>query len=165
MTETSTSVLMNVSDAQHGRYLTFQLDKEVFGIEIKYVTQIVGIQKICSLPESPEFVKGVINLRGTIIPVIDMRLRLRKEPAPYTERTCIIVIDLSHVMFGLIVDCVNEVALIDDQNIVPPPEFKNGSENRYIQGIGKTGEEIRLLLDCERLFETEELESFIQIDK
>lgn len=158
MAETLDEISKKAADTQYGRYLTFLLGKEVFGIEIKYVTEIVGIQKISSLPESPDYIKGIINLRGTILSVIDMRLRLKKESVPYTDRTCIVVIDLSETPVGLIVDSVKEVVFIDDQNIVPPPDLSAGYQSRYIKGIGKSGEEIRLLLDCERMFQEEELE-------
>lgn len=147
----------------HGKYLTFLLGKEVFGIDIRYVTEIVGIQKISGLPEAPAYMKGIINLRGKIIPVIDMRLRFRKETCPYTDRTCIIVIDLSDMAIGLIVDRVDEVAAIPDGSIVPPPAFRTGYPNRYIMGIAKSGEDIRLLLDCERLFQDDEIETISQI--
>lgn len=143
--------------AQHGEYLTFVLDKEVFGIDIGFVTEIVGMQKISEIPESPDYVKGIINLRGKIIPVIDMRLKFKKSPAEYNDRTCIIVIEIQDIPVGLIVDVVNEVNTIPDSAIVPPPSFKTGFQNRYIKGIGKSGEEIRLLLDCERLLGEEEL--------
>ncbi|MDR3644774.1 MAG: chemotaxis protein CheW, partial [Clostridia bacterium] len=138
-------------DTQEGRFLTFYLGKEIFGVEIRYVTEIIGIQKICELPEAPEFVKGIINLRGNIIPVVNMRLRLGKAEVDNTERTCIIVVDLPETKVGLIVDRVNEVAAISDELIVPPPDIQTGYQNRYIKGIGKLNGEIGLLLDCERL--------------
>lgn len=165
MTEALAEISEEVSDAQHGRYLLFLLDKEVFGIEIRYVTEIVGIQKINPLPDTPDYIRGIINLRGGIIPIIDVRLRLRKEPVPYTDRTCIVVIEIVGTRVGLIVDRVDEVILIDDSDIVPAPDFKGGYQNRYLRGIGKSGDEIRLLLDCERLFRAEELESFEKIGK
>lgn len=160
MTETLTSISNEVSDTQHGRYLTFLLGKEVFGIEIKYVTEIVGIQKISTLPESPDYIRGIINLRGNIISVIDMRLRLKKEVVPYTDRTCIVVINISETSIGLIVDSVEEVVMISDDDIVPPPSMTSGYQRSYIKGIGKSDEEIRLLLDCDLLFKSNELELF-----
>lgn len=164
MTEVMADAQTEEADTQSGKYLTFFLDKESFGIDIRYVTEIVGIQKIRPLPESPDYIKGVINLRGDIIPVIDMRLRLKKESAAYTDRTCIIVVEITGMQVGLIVDRVEEVASISDSDIVPPPDFKSGYQSRYIQGIGKKGDEIRLILNCERLFNAEELKSFSQIN-
>lgn len=141
-------------DAQRGKYLTFVIGKETFGIEIRYVTEIVGMQQICTLPDTPAYVKGIVNLRGKIIPVIDMRLRFGKEEAPYTDRTCIVVVDLPGVTAGLIVDCVEEVASIPDESISAPPDTRSGFQSRFLRGIGKTDDGVRLLLDCERIFQT-----------
>jgi Chemotaxis signal transduction protein len=145
-------------DTQHGRFLTFTLEDEVYGIEIKYVTEIIGIQSITKVPEVPDYVKGIINLRGKIIPVIDVRLKFGKEPMEYDDRTCIVVIDISEVSVGLIVDNVDEVLTIDDQDIAAPPTNKTGFENRYIKGIGKAGDKVQLLLDCEKLLKNEEMQ-------
>ncbi|HVI40485.1 MAG TPA: chemotaxis protein CheW [Anaerovoracaceae bacterium] len=145
-------------DTQHGRFLTFTLEDEVYGIEIKYVTEIIGIQSITKVPEVPGYVKGIINLRGKIIPVIDVRLKFGKPPMEYDDRTCIVVIDITEVSVGLIVDNVDEVLTIDDQDIAAPPANKTGFENKYIKGIGKAGERVQLLLDCERLLKNDELE-------
>lgn len=145
-------------DTQHGRFLTFTLEEEIYGIEIRYVTEIIGIQSITKVPEVPEYVKGIINLRGKIIPVIDVRLKFGKEPMEYNDRTCIIVIDITEVSVGLIVDNVDEVLTIEDQDIAPPPASKTGFENRYIKGIGKAGERVQLLLDCEKILKNDELE-------
>ena len=163
MTEMLEEVNLDEADTQHGKFLTFLLEKEAFGIEIRYVTEIVGIQKINDLPESPDYVKGIINLRGKVIPVIDMRLRFKKESASYTDRTCIIVVDIFDMSVGLIVDQVDEVVAISDESIVAPPDFRTGFQNRYIKGIGKAGDNIRLLLDCERLFRNEEIETLNRI--
>ena len=94
---------VNTSDAedtQHGRFLTFQLGNEIFGIEISYVTEIIGMQEITAVPEVPAYIKGIINLRGKIIPLIDVRLKFHKEEAPYNDRTCIIVININDVSAG-----------------------------------------------------------------
>ena len=143
-------------DTQHGRFLTFALGKESFGLEISYVTEIVGIQPITQIPEVPEYFKGIINLRGKIIPVIDVRLKFHKNEIPYNDRTCIIVVDIKQVSVGLIVDNVAEVVTIEDSNIVLPPSYQSGMQNRYIKSIGKVGNDVKLLLDCERLFDDTE---------
>lgn len=145
-------------DTQRGRYLTFSLEKEIYGIEIKYVTEIIGIQGITKVPEVPAYVKGIINLRGKIIPVIDIRLKFGKESIEYDDRTCIIVIDINDILVGLIVDKVDEVLSISEEEIAPPPAYKTGFENRYIKGIGKAGEEVQLLLDCEKLLRNDEID-------
>lgn len=158
MKETLTKIIQEEQDTQHGKFLTFTLSEEIYGIEIRFVTEIVGVQKISVLPGAPAYIKGVINLRGKIIPVADMRLRFRKEAAPYTARTCIFVIDLQNCTAGLIVDEVREVAMIPDECIAPPPSVKIGYRNRFIKGIGKTGDEVQLLLDCEQIFKEDEIE-------
>lgn len=145
-------------DTQKGRFLTFYIDKESYGIEIKYVTEIIGIQAITPIPELPEHVKGIINLRGKIIPVMDVRLRFKKEPREYNDRTCVIVIDINDLSIGLIVDSVSEVLSIQEDNIVEPPQMNKGFQNRYIKSIGKVGNDVKLLLDSERLLSEDELE-------
>ncbi|WP_371372582.1 chemotaxis protein CheW [Sporomusa aerivorans] len=148
-----------MEETQQDKYLTFALDGEFYGIEITYVTEIIGgIQAITPVPELPGYVKGIINLRGRIIPVMDVRLRFRKEAREYTDRTCIIVIELQQVTVGLIVDTVAEVTVIPSVDIVPPPEGAKGGNNRYIKGIGKVGDEVRLLLDCYRLISQDDME-------
>ncbi len=145
-------------DTQHGRFLTFTLGEEIYGIEIKYVTEIIGIQPITRVPEVPDYIKGIINLRGKIIPAIDMRLKFGREPMDYDDRTCIIVINVSEAPIGLIVDKVDEVLTIEDEQIAAPPASKAGYENRYVKGIGKAGGNVQLLLDCEKILKNEEVE-------
>ena len=141
----------DIEDTQKGKYLTFQIEHEFFGIEIRFVTEIIGVQPITFVPEVPSYVKGIINLRGKILPVIDMRLRFKKEPIDYTDRTCIIVIDFRDITIGLIVDAVSEVINIAEEDIVPPPSYRAGFQNPYIMGIGKVGNDVKLLLDCEKI--------------
>lgn len=145
-------------DTQKDRFLTFSIGKESFGIEIKFVTEIIGIQAITEVPELPNYVKGIINLRGKIIPVMDVRLRFKKEPKEYNDRTCIIVVDINDIFLGLIVDSVSEVLTIPEQDIVEPPQINKGFNNRYIKQIGKVGNDAKLLLDCEKLLTEDDLE-------
>ena len=145
-------------DTLKDRYLTFLIEKESYGIEVRYITEIIGIQPIAKIPELPEYVKGIINLRGKIIPVMDVRLRFKKEPREYNDRTCIVVVDISDVSIGLIVDSVSEVLTIPEQDIVDPPSMNRGFNNRYIKKIGKVGNEVKLLLDCGKLLTEDELE-------
>ncbi|MDD2483744.1 MAG: chemotaxis protein CheW [Eubacteriales bacterium] len=144
-------------DTQYGKYLTFALGEEIYGIEIRHVIEIIGIQAITKVPNVPAYVKGIINLRGKIIPAIDMRLKFNKEPLAYNDRTCIIVIEINQIPVGLIVDFVDEVLNISDEDIAPPPNTKTNANNKYIQGIGKSGDQVQLLLDCEELLLTEEV--------
>ena len=145
-------------DTQKGRYLTFYLDQESYGLEIKYVTEIIGIQEITSIPELPEYVKGIINLRGKIIPIMDVRIRFKKEPKEYNDRTCVIVVDIKDVSIGLVVDSVAEVVTIPDEDIAKPPQVNQNYKNRYVKNIGKIGDEVKLLLDCHKLLTDDELE-------
>lgn len=146
-------------DTQKGRYLTFTLDDNVYGLQIRFVTEIIGVQTATKVPETPDYVKGIINLRGRIIPLIDVRLKFGKEEIPYNERTCIIVIDVESVAVGLIVDKVDDVLSLDDSQIARPPSSGSvGFENRYIEGIGKVGDMVLLLLDAEKLLRAEEME-------
>lgn len=146
-------------DTQHGRYLTFMLDRESFGLDISYVKEIIGLQPITPLPEVPAYVKGIVNLRGRIIPVIDMHLRFGRDQACYNDRTCIIVVEIGDLQVGLIVDDVSEVLAIDDGDIVSPPDSRTGARNGYIKNIGKSGGDVKLLLDCEKLFVGDELKN------
>lgn len=151
-------------DTQKGKYLTFLLDKEVYAIEIKYVTEIIGIQPITEVPELPDYIKGIINLRGKIIPVMDVRLRFKKQPAEYNDRTCIIVIDVQNISVGLIVDNVSEVLPISDDSIVAPPEISRGTENRYIKAIGKVETDVKLILDCNKLLSDKDAEKLDHVN-
>lgn len=159
MADVNENLMEMEEDTQKGRFLTFSLGKESYGIEIKYVTEIIGIQAITEIPELPEYVKGIINLRGKIIPVMDVRLRFKKDPREYNDRTCVIVIDINDLSIGLIVDTVSEVLTIPEQGIVEPPKMNRGFNNRYIKNIGKVGNDVKLLLDCEKLLTEDELEN------
>jgi purine-binding chemotaxis protein CheW len=152
-------------DTQHGRYLTFTLEDNVYGIPIRFVTEIIGIQGITKVPETPDYIKGIINLRGKIIPLIDVRIKFGKEEIPYNERTCIIVVDVGGMDVGLIVDMVDDVLTIEDDQIAPPPANRIGFENRYIEGIGKVDDRVQLLLDTEKLLRSDELETIEQLSR
>lgn len=145
-------------DTQKDRFLTFSLGNESYGIDIKYVIEIIGIQAITEIPDLPEYVKGIINLRGKIIPVLDVRLKFKKEFREYNDRTCVIVVDIKEVSIGLIVDKVAEVITIPEEDMVDPPQMKKGLNNKFIKKIGKIGNDVKLLLDCEKLLTDEELE-------
>lgn len=145
-------------DTQKDKYLTFTLSKESYGIDIRYVTEIIGLQEITEIPELPEYVKGIINLRGKIIPVMDVRLRFRKEPRAYDDRTCVIVVDIKDISVGLIVDSVSEVITIPEEDVVKPPRMNKDFKNRYIKNIGKAEDNVKLIIDCEKLLTDNELE-------
>lgn len=141
-------------DTQDGLYLTFTIGNEVYGIGIEYVKEIIGIQPIAEIPDLPEHMRGVINLRGTVVPVMDMRLRFRKPALAYDARTCIIVVDIRGNPVGLIVDRVAEVVAIPEREIAAPPEISR-REGSYLRGFGKAGGEITRLLDLSILLNDE----------
>lgn len=142
---------LHEEDTQKDKYLTFLLAREDYGLEIRYVTEIIGIQKITRVPDMPNFIKGVINLRGKVIPVMDMRARFNLPAREYDERTCVIVVNIQEQALGLVVDRVNEVVDIPAEQVEPPPASAKGGASRYIRGIGKIGEEVKVLLEVERL--------------
>ena len=158
------SVVNQEEDTQKGKFLTFTLGNEAYGLEIKYVTEIIGVQEITEVPQLPEYIRGIINLRGKIIPVMDVRLRFKKSFREYNDRTCIVVVDINDISVGLIVDAVSEVISIQDQDIVPPPDLNKGLGNKYIKGIGKVGSEVKLLLDCSKLLSNDEIQNLETIN-
>ncbi len=166
MSETKTPEVEAVEevleDTQEGKYLTFTLGREEYGIEIRNVTEIIGIQSVTDLPDTPNFVKGVINLRGRVIPVIDVRLRFGLEEKEHTDRTCIIVVNIRNMTVGLIVDTVSEVIDIPDKDVEPPPRVNGSSGGRYIQGLGKVGKSVKILLDTHKLLFGDEYEQITE---
>jgi purine-binding chemotaxis protein CheW len=147
----------SAEDSQKGRFLAFMVGNEAFGIEIKYVIEIIGIQNITEMPEMPSYVKGIINLRSKIIPLIDIRLRFGKEPRDYDDRTCVIVVSINGFSYGLIVDSVYEVLTIPDEEISPLPGINTATGNRFVKNIGKTANRIILIVDCEKLLTSEDI--------
>jgi len=151
MAENTVDINELEEDTQKNRYLTFSLGNETYAIEIMWVTEIIKIQNITKVPEMPDFVKGIINLRGKIIPIMDIRIRFNKEKNEYNDRTCVIIIDVDNMSIGIIVDDVSEVVTIEEENVVAPPQKSTKNNNKYIKSIGKVGNEIKMILDCEQL--------------
>lgn len=152
---------MSANDKQRNKYVTFKSGNEYFGLKIEYVNEIIVYQEITEIPESEEYIKGLINLRGKIIPVIDVRIRFRQEPMDYTDRTCIVIVNVNDTVVGLIVEKIAEVVEIKEEDVLPPPNVVIGGEdklqNRYVYGIGKVGDSVKLLLDPERLLKDDDL--------
>lgn len=146
-----------------GKYLTFWTDSQLFGVPIADVVQIVGIQEITSIPNSPHYVKGVINLRGSIIPIVDVRIRLQKEEASYTERTCIIVANIHETLIGFVVDSVDAVTNISDDKISPPPKIIGDTTNNYLTGVVKLQNKIVLLINTAKLLAEEEIDTLANL--
>lgn len=141
------------------KYLLFNLGNEIFGLKISSIIQIVEMQKITEVPDMPPYIKGVINRRGKVIPLMDLRLRFEMEGREYDDRNCIIIVSVHESFIGFIVDTVAEVHNIDESNIEPSPNFKNDSVNdRYISGLGKVGDEVKILLDVEKIISDKDLD-------
>lgn len=141
--------------AQAGKYLTFKLGSEEFGLEILKVQEIIGIMKVTAIPRAPGYVRGVINLRGKVIPVVDLRLKFGMQNLPDTERTCIIVVQIKHrggqLTMGTLVDDVSEVLDVEAEQIEPPPDFGTAVSTDFILGMGKVGQKVLMLLDVDRV--------------
>lgn len=151
--------IVEAEDTQKDKFLTFVIGQETYGIDILFVTEIVGLQPITILPELPAYMKGIINLRGRIIPVMDVRLRFKQAARDYNERTCIIIVNSGAINLGLIVDAVAEVLTIPEQNIVAPPSLQGEAANRYIKALGKVEDQVKLLLNCDQLLSAETVEA------
>lgn len=134
-----------------GKYLTFFTDQQLYGVPIADVVQIIGIQTITQVPEFPSYAKGIINLRGSIIPVIDIRLRLGKMERDYDERTCIIVTKIRETEMGFIVDAVDAVTNIDEEYISPPPIMNGASGDAYLTGVARHQDKVVLLMNTAKL--------------
>jgi purine-binding chemotaxis protein CheW len=145
-------------DDQQGMYLTFELDREYYGLWIGYVSEIIGILPFTEVPELPAFVRGIFNLRGQIIPLMDMRLRFQKQFVEYDERSCVIVIEVGNNTVGLIVDSVSEVISFEEADIIQQPMLSSGVSNQFVKSIGKVGNAVKLLLDCDKLLSNQEVE-------
>ena len=153
------------NDAQKDKYVTFKSGSEYVGIKIEYVNEIIVYQEITEIPETEDYIKGLINLRGKIIPVVDARIRFRQEPFEYNDRTCIIVLNVKNLVVGLIVEKIAEVVEITEGNIVPNPKIGKAdkSQNKYVYGIGRVGDKVKLLLDPEKLLNDEDTALLEQI--
>ncbi|MCE5282433.1 MAG: chemotaxis protein CheW [Deltaproteobacteria bacterium] len=147
--------------SQEGKYLTFTLAGEEYGIGILKVKEIIGMMGITRVPQTPAYVKGVINLRGKVIPVVDLRMKFNLEAGEYTERTCIVVVEVSreggYVFIGIVVDSVSEVLNIKGGEIEATPDFGATLDTAYILGMAKTGAGVKILLDIDRVLSSVEM--------
>jgi purine-binding chemotaxis protein CheW len=153
-------------DVQHGgnregKYLTFSLDREEYGIGILKVKEIIGMMRITPVPQTPEHVKGVINLRGKVIPVLDLRARFGMASTEYTERTCIVVVEIDSpsgkLHMGLVVDSVSEVMNIKGSDIEDTPAFGTTLNTDHILGIAKAGGSVKILLDIDKVLSIQDI--------
>lgn len=151
MQQDATQAILESEDTTTGMFLTFKIQDQIYGVEIQYVLEIIGIQTITEVPEVADFIKGVINLRGQVIPVMDIRLRFKLPSREYDERTCVIVVHINDCSVGLIVDRVSEVLNIPESQIQPPPSMNQSGSLKFMKGLGKVGNEVKILLDVEKL--------------
>lgn len=151
MTNNDDFFLTSQNDNIDNTYLTFGVEHEQYAVNISYVTEIVGMQKISEVPDVPHFIKGVTNLRGNVIPVMDVRLRFGLPWRDYDDRTTIIVLELGGILTGLVVDRVEEVLDIQPDQITPPPRWHSQGDQGVIKGLGKTEDHVYIILDTPRL--------------
>lgn len=163
------NVAVSTLDDKAGKYLTFNLALEEYGLEILKVQEIIGLMDITRVPRTPDFVRGVINLRGKVIPVIDLRLKFGISSQDDTERTCVIVVQVAradtHVTMGIIVDEVSEVLDITGSQIEPPPEFGEMVSTDFILGMGKVSQKVVMLLDIDKVLSRGELSLVKKVSK
>ena len=154
----------NERDAQKDKYMTFRSGNEYFGLKIQYVSEIIPFQAITAIPETEDYIKGLINLRGKIIPVIDVRLRFKQEAFEYDDRTCIIVVMVDDVVVGLIVEQIADVIEIREENILPPPKVGRAerADHKFVYGIARVGNSVKLLLDPDKLLNDEDFTAIEQ---
>ncbi len=144
--------------SMEGKYLTFVLGSEEYGIEILRVREIIGLMDITTVPQTPDYMKGVINLRGKVIPVIDLRLKFSMQEEDHTQETCVIVVEVNSTSIGLIVDSVSEVSNISNEEIEEAPGFGQSIDTGFIMGLGKAKDKIIIMLDIGAVLSAEELE-------
>ena len=145
-----------IEDVMRGKYLTFLVGDAGYGIEISYVVEIISVQEITLVPHTHGYVKGIINLRGTVVPVIDMGMRFGQGEIVYTDKTCIIVLSMDDMSVGILVDGVQDVSDIGDENIQDPPKITGSAiKNNFIKAVGISAGEVKQLIDVYTVFEVE----------
>jgi len=153
-------VNVTAEDVMQGKYLTFLVEDVGYGIEISYVVEIISVQDITLVPHTHAYVKGIINLRGTVVPVIDMGMRFGGAEVVYTEQTCIIVLSMDDMSVGILVDGVQDVTDIEDGAIQDPPKTTgNAVKNNFIKAVGVSAGEVKQLIDVYKVFEMDAIEN------
>lgn len=152
-----------------GKYLTFNLGKEEYGIAITKVKEIIGMMEITGVPQCEAYIKGVINLRDKVIPILDLRLRFKMKPQEYTDRTCIIIVEIDcgkgMVPFGLVVDSVSEVLVVTDEQVDDSADPGSMLSTGYISGMAKVNGGVKILLDIDSVFNDDKLEHMELLDR
>lgn len=150
---------------REGKFLTFFLDAEEYGLEILKVQEIIGLMPITRVPRTPGYVKGVVNLRGKVIPVVDLRLKFGMEEVETTDLTCIIVVQTRDVLFGVLVDRVSEVVDLATADVEDAPDFGVDVDTGYIMGMGNAGDRVTILLDIDRVLADDELDALKSVER
>ena len=153
--QVNTTVDEEVLDDLKGRYLTFYIGDTFFGIELLHVIEIISVQPITRVPNLPAYIKGIINLRGKVVPVIDVRLKFNQEEIEYDDKTCIIIVTIDDMHVGLIVDSVAEVVSISKTENAPPPKLGSTSTDNYLSSIAKVGNHVIMNIDCQKFFQSD----------
>jgi len=151
-----------VQDDLSGRFLTFYIEDIIYSLPLTHVIEIIGMQHITHIPSVPYYIKGIINLRGKVVPISDVRMKFGLPDHPYDEKTCIIIVLISDMNVGLIVDRVAEVVTLDKSNMAPPPLGEKRLGDSYLDSISTMGEKVIMNIDCAKFFQTDIAELFVQ---
>ena len=151
------------TSATGSEFLTFTLGAEEYGIDILKVQEIRGYDAVTTIANTPDFIKGVINLRGTIVPIVDLRIKFHLGNVEYNQLTVVIILNLGHRVVGIVVDSVSDVLALTPEQIRPAPELSAGLDTRYLTGLGTVGERMLILVDIERLMSSNEMALMDQV--
>jgi len=154
---------MTGTGAIGSEFLTFTLGSEEYGMDILKVQEIRGYDAVTTIANTPEFIKGVINLRGTIVPIVDLRIKFHLGTVEYNQLTVVIILNLGHRVVGIVVDSVSDVLALTPEQIRPAPDLSAGLDTRYLMGLGTVGERMLILVDIEKLMSSNEMELMDQV--
>ncbi len=157
MTQEMNNAAGQAADGQSTEFLTFTLGSEEYGLDILKVQEIRGYDAVTSIANTPSFIKGVINLRGTIVPIVDLRIKFHLGTVEYNQFTVVIILNLGQRVVGVVVDSVSDVLALTPEQIRPAPELTATLDTRYITGLGTTGERMLILVDIEKLMSSQEM--------
>ena len=138
-----------------GQYLTFYIEETVYSLPLTHVIEIIGIQRVTHIPGMPHYIKGIVNLRGKVVPILDVRLKFGQPERPYDDKTCIVIVLINEMNVGLIVDMVEEVIAMDKANMSPPPLSDRRIGESFLDSIATIGDKVIMNIDCEKFFQTD----------
>lgn len=146
------------ADSDSDKYITFSLDDEEYGVEVLKVHEIIGYRQFTKVPNVPPFVKGALNLRGLVVPVVDLRLKLNMEPRQYDSVTVVLIMEVQQQIVGIVVDAVSEVVTLNNEDMQQTPDFTSGVQVDFIKGVGRKDGQLLIILDIDRVLSSRELE-------